>query len=395
MDLSEFLDFMRLIEKLFKHKSKPEHEAILTQMSPATLEGLTKIALGTPVRPEENLLSFLGVPSNFRRAITSRVESLHSHSMESMLSHPAPAITTFVSLAALSSFSGLPEHQRQLVQLDGQSTVQAIVSLKDASGIPKPNDRRERDVQSRKVNVCMYDNLSGAVVGNVHSIPVYWSALEEDRWKFSKDATGSEDYKFLLRTRAIHEPNWSLLIEFIVVLRAAPADPSSSSRFTKRQMKHHPRLKTTSKMKMEMTCCWCKVPLSKLLAKDTVPLRFEETLQGGTVAAPLNINAEEILNRRSGWRAVTQKFQRQASETPRPILGIKSIGTQKWSLEVGCRFLNLLSPVLGVVKFDAMNSNLIIPTCFMHDRIKPSWPNYLPRSWHLTLPCLYCVFIWT
>lgn len=59
-------------------------------MSKVALRGMKKIARGAPVDPEANLLSFLGVPSNFRKATSTSVSHLKKHSIEQMLSFPPP-----------------------------------------------------------------------------------------------------------------------------------------------------------------------------------------------------------------------------------------------------------------------------------------------------------------
>ena len=63
---------------------------MVKNVSKEALRGMKKIARGAPVDPEANLLSFLGVPSNFRKSASSAVAHLKKHSIEQMLSYPPP-----------------------------------------------------------------------------------------------------------------------------------------------------------------------------------------------------------------------------------------------------------------------------------------------------------------
>lgn len=81
-----------------KKSGSDEHDTI----PKAALSGMQKIARGTPSNPELNLLSFLGVPSNFRKAVTTSFMSLRKHTLQHMLSFPPPQV--FLSLTCRRNY---------------------------------------------------------------------------------------------------------------------------------------------------------------------------------------------------------------------------------------------------------------------------------------------------
>ena len=227
---------------------------------------MRKLARGAPVDTEANLLAFLGVPSNFRNAMSTSVKYVKKHSLEHMLSFPPPR--------AIYSLAQHTEGDRDAME---KISTQVVVSLKAAQSIPKPDDSREQDVLSRQVRVCLLD-ANDAIMGNVHTVSVTWKPEEEDVWHF-------RDYKFLVRT---HFPKQeaSLLIEFVLKL-SNNREPSKrvQRRLNKNNVKTPPPV--------EMTCGWCKISLDKLIS-DTEPVRLNQVLSGGTVHAPVAIDEVRI-----------------------------------------------------------------------------------------------------
>lgn len=165
---------------------------------------------------------------------------------------------------------------------------------------------------------------AGTVVGNVHEIPVYWHQGEEDVWEFSKKSTKQDKYKFLVRTNAVNDHMY-LLVEFIVHLKLSPEEDQSSKRSKRRKpTKLHQESDDEACIDgttREMVCCWCKIPVHQLLAKRSDILRRKEKLWGGTANAPVDIEQDELLRRRTGWRAFTNMFTKPSP----PLMGIKSV----------------------------------------------------------------------
>lgn len=162
---------------------------------------------------------------------------------------------------------------------------------------------------------------SGVVVGNVHEVPVYWHPGEEDVWEFSKKTTKEDKYKFLLRTNSVNDRLY-LLVEFIVHLKMSKHERRRTRRGKSRDKRSLDGVQAkAAEGTREMVCCWCKIPVRDLVAKRSDPLRVREKLCGGTAHAPVGIEQDEILRRRTGWRAVANLFTKP---TP-PAMGIKSV----------------------------------------------------------------------
>ncbi|KAL0591822.1 hypothetical protein ABG067_000965 [Albugo candida] len=330
-----------------------------------------------PIDVDGNLLMLLGIPSNFRRAVSSFVSSgkLEQNSMEYVLSFPAPQVVTSLSQLTTTStcnHSRPPSYNpietatdlAARVYNDSSNTkiektilakaekyqFQAILSLKRATGIPKPFDSRESDVVKRCVNVCIFQEYkithrnardrrhlpntgikncfrAGRIVGNVLEIPVSWNPNEEDVWEFSKRATSKHDYKFLARTNLVSDELF-LLIEFIVHLKVSDVKDNSHSldkdlRNVKSKRNDSGERSSSSRGLVEMVCCWTKIPLYLLLERRTSTFRTREKLLGGTVFSPCEVEEDEIMRRRYGWRAFSNVFR--ATRPPTPIVGIKCL----------------------------------------------------------------------
>ncbi|EEY53425.1 uncharacterized protein PITG_07078 [Phytophthora infestans T30-4] len=325
----EFIAFMKELESLQRKNSgkggwRKQREFIdsLDGISQLAYSAMKKLVRGAPMDIDRSLLMFFGIPSNFRPAISSAAtcRTLKRNTMEHVLSFPSPqtiealALDTRVSdkksWFTLNRLDTNSEEYRML-QIAESVEAQAVVSLKRAAGVPKPFDTREDDVVKRCVHVCLFQEqeessatVSGFVVGNVHEIPVYWHQGEEDVWEFSKKSTKQDKYKFLVRTNAVNDHLY-LLVEFIVHLRLNGSDDETSVDAETR----------------EMVCCWCKIPARQLLAKRSGILRRKEKLWGGTANAPVDIEQDELLRRRTGWRAFTNMFTKPSP----PLMGIKSV----------------------------------------------------------------------
>ncbi|KAF1774435.1 EF-Hand 1, calcium-binding site [Phytophthora cactorum] len=328
--------------------SEEEFIAFMKELEHCILaySAMKKLVRGAPMDIDRSLLMFFGIPSNFRPAISSAAtcRTLLGNTMEHVLSFPSPqtiealALDTRVSdkksWFTLNRLDTNSEEYRMLQIAEGVEA-QAIVSLKRAAGVPKPFDTREDDVVKRCVHVCLFQEKemsatagrrraakakakgekvmrAGTVVGNVHEIPVYWHQGEEDVWEFSKKSTKQDKYKFLVRTNAVNDHLY-LLVEFIVHLKLSPEEHQAKKQRSKRRIPAQDRDESGDETSLdgetrEMVCCWCKIPVRQLLAKRSGILRRKEKLWGGTANAPVDIEQDELLRRRTGWRAFTNMF---------------------------------------------------------------------------------------
>ncbi|KAG6578104.1 camk protein kinase [Phytophthora cinnamomi] len=366
----EFIVFMKKLETLHRKYSgkggwrkQKQFLDSLDTTSQLAYSAMKKLVRGAPMDLDRNLLMFFGIPSNFRPAISSAAtcRTLHGNTMEHVLSFPSPQTIEALALDtrlsdkkdsswfALSRLDTNSDEYRMLQQAEGVEA-QAIVSLKRAAGVPKPFDTREDDVVKRCVHVCLFQEQqevsgskgavarrrrtaaaknpkiarAGSVVGNVHEIPVYWHQGEEDVWEFSKKSTKQDKYKFLVRTNAVNDHLY-LLVEFIVHLKLTPEEDQSNKR-SKRRTARKEQNDSGDELgadggTREMVCCWCKIPVRQLLAKRSDILRRKEKLWGGTANAPVDIEQDELLRRRTGWRAFTNMFTKPSP----PLMGIKSV----------------------------------------------------------------------
>lgn len=366
VNVEEFIAFMKVMEEFYKQsgvtgqrrlKRQNRFLANLDGTSRLACSAMKKLVRGAPLDIDRNLLMFFDIPTNFRPAISSAATCrlLNANTMAYALSFPSPQTvaamahsaqrlleTREASVKNLLKRDDVPTERMILQQAESLQS-QAIVSLKRATGVPKPFDTREDDVVKRCVHICLFQEReevvataargnqrftpegkaagSGIVVGNVHEVPVYWHAGEEDVWEFSKKTTKEDKYKFLVRTNSVNDRLY-LLVEFIVHLRLSKHPRGRKQRGD--AAKQRGQRGRGHREIREMVCCWCKVPIQVLLANQTDPLRFREKLWGGTAHAPVDIEQDEILRRRTGWRAVTNLFSKP---TP-PAMGLKSVSIQ-------------------------------------------------------------------
>ncbi|RLN59766.1 hypothetical protein BBJ28_00003690 [Nothophytophthora sp. Chile5] len=371
----EFIAFMKNMETFhLEHgprdggKRQKRFLASLDGSSQLAYSAMKKLVRGAPMDLDRNLLMFFGIPSNFRPAISSAAtcRALQGNTMEHVLSFPSPQTIEALALDprlntlekrdtawfALSKREDASAEYLMLQQAEGVEA-QAIVSLKRAAGVPKPFDTREDDVVKRCVHVCLFQEQeevpsakptairtrkddktltvtkvvgAGVVVGNVHEIPVYWHQGEEDVWEFSKKSTKQDKYKFLVRTNAVNDHLY-LLVEFIVHLKLNQrkhrskkdsADRKSAAKEEENESSDDGQKNSETR---EMVCCWSKIPVRQLLAKRSDVMRRKEKLWGGTAHAPVDIEQDELLRRRTGWRALTNMFTKPSP----PLMGIKSV----------------------------------------------------------------------
>lgn len=358
----EFIAFMKVMEEFHKTqggKTKRTHFlASLDGTSKLALTAMKKLVRGAPIDLDKNLLMFFGVPTNFRPAISSAAtcRALQVNTLERALSFPSPQMIVALAqdpnqnvggrkdgamfASAAKKADGGSDEYLLLQQVESWQS-HAIISLKRAAGVPKPFDTREEDVLKRCVHVCLFQEQEemhtmvvkrkgkkrdkpavggGSVVGNVHEIPVHWHPGEEDVWEFSKKATKEDKYKFLVRTNTVNDHLY-LLVEFIIHLRMAKRGESRKMR-----RKHKPREggsddESVRSEAREMVCCWCKIPIRTLLARRVDVVRSQQKLWGGTAHAPIDIEQDEILRRRTGWRALANAFKKPSP----PAMGVKSV----------------------------------------------------------------------
>ncbi|KAF0719428.1 hypothetical protein AaE_010453, partial [Aphanomyces astaci] len=112
----------------------------------------------------------LGVPTNFRPSVTSTAVRMRKHTMEYVLSFPPPEVIYNMAQAGnLVTVPAQPPQEAWLgVEKSEAQHCQAIVSLKQAKGVPTPYDKRQQDVVGRKVRVCFFDvgDMSGTVAAS-------------------------------------------------------------------------------------------------------------------------------------------------------------------------------------------------------------------------------------
>lgn len=400
----EFIAFMRVMEDFHEAQCGKDRQRQflkgLDRTSRLALTAMKKLVRGAPIDLDRNLLMFFGVPTNFRPAISSfaTCRALQANTVEHVLSFPSPQM--IVALAQDPSQNGAEKKntsmfgptavsaktlenvidENALLQQAESWQSQAIASLKRATGVPKPFDTREEDVVKRCVHVCLFQEQEemhgksttsrasssktkkraqkqpktggGAVVGNVHEIPVYWHAGQEDVWEFSKKATKENKYKFLVRTNTVNDHLY-LLVEFIVHLRMAKREKTHKGR--RRHRKHKPSSSKRDEPASdddspdligetrEMVCCWCKIPIRTLLAKRAGVFRNQLKLWGGTAHAPVDIEHDEILRRRTGWRALTNVFSKP---TP-PTMGIKSVPIEMFTEDLQLSVRKMPSTIIA------------------------------------------------
>lgn len=376
----EFIAFMKVMESFHSARvgTRRSHTRAATEFlesldgtSRLAMQAMKKLVRGAPIDLDRNLLMFFGVPTNFRPAISSAAtcRALQANTLAHVLSFPSPQMVVALgqdpSLDAgdqvLTKASGDGVTEYSLLQQAESYESHAIVSLKRAVGVPKPFDTREDDVLKRCVHVCLFQEQetlqskrqqrrqrpndsqteqqerrkteNGAVVGNVHEIPVYWHAGEEDVWEFSKKATKEDKYKFLVRTNSVNDHLY-LLVEFVVVLRIATRESEGTMRRRKHRLSSKTRTSDASQDMpvdvREMVSCWCKVPIRTLLAKRVDVFRSQLKLWGGTAHAPIDIEQDEVLRRRTGWRALTNVFK---AAVP-PGVGIKSAPVERFGADI-------------------------------------------------------------
>ncbi|RLN06825.1 hypothetical protein BBJ28_00008687 [Nothophytophthora sp. Chile5] len=391
----EFVAFMKNMEAFhLRHgprggeKRQKRFLASLDGSSQLAYSAMKKLVRGVPMDLDRNLLMFFGIPSNFRPAISSAAtcRALHGNTMEHVLSFPSPQTIEALALDprlntlekrdtawfALSKREDANAEYLMLQQAEGIEA-QAIVSLKRAAGVPKPFDTREDDVVKRCVHVCLFQEQeevpsakptatrtrkddkavtltkvvgAGVVVGNVHEVPVYWHQGEEDVWEFSKKSTKQDKYKFLVRTNAVNDHLY-LLVEFIVHLKLNQRKRRSKKQSTDRKSaaKEEENESSDDGQKdsetREMVCCWSKIPVRQLLAKRSDVMRRKEKLWGGTAHAPVDIEQDELLRRRTGWRALTNMFTKPSP----PLMGIKSVPIDLLAEELQ-HFVHKMPPIV-------------------------------------------------
>ncbi|KAG7398710.1 hypothetical protein PHYBOEH_010660 [Phytophthora boehmeriae] len=391
----EFVTFMKKLEALHrKHigkaswKKQKRFLESLDEISQLAYSAMKKLVRGAPMDIDRNLLMFFGIPSNFRPAISSAAtcRTLQGNTMEHVLSFPSPQTIEALALdtrfndkkdPSWFSLTRLDSNSKEYMMLRQAENVeaQAIVSLKRAAGVPKPFDTRENDVVKRCVHVCLFqeqDEVSsinspnarrqrskadanarakvaraGTVIGNVHEIPVAWHPGEEDVWEFSKKSTKQDKYKFLVRTNSVNDHLY-LLVEFIVHLRVSSEEKQLKSK-SKRSKDRNATKDTDEssddellkKETREMVCCWCKIPVRQLLAKRSDIMRRKEKLWGGTANSPIDIEQDELLRRRTGWRAWTNMFTKPSL----PLMGIKSVPIDSLAEDLQ-KFVRKMPPVV-------------------------------------------------
>ena len=162
-----YSEFISMVRKMDKSKSaKSLHRDARA--------ALVKLSQGTVADPEEHLMAFLGLPSNFRPSVLAMFHKNDAHNLATALDH-----------GALHTVEGAHDANEASV---------AVFSLKTAFGVPQPDDKRRCDILRRKVRVALfYDPPLGGgkqreckISGNLYTVEAGWRPEEEDVWRFMR-----------------------------------------------------------------------------------------------------------------------------------------------------------------------------------------------------------------
>ncbi len=321
------------------------------------VRALKKIAMGAPPDPTAQISSFAGMPSNFRQSCLAPLDGDDRYTASSVLSGVNdPNMGDVLHMhrgegkvrsEAFAERAG--EHLKLTTNKQRKSVghpLVFIISLREARGIPAPESEELRKaIRSRRVRVCLmrgraalsaaagegktaqagsgtddddsYDYGAStprgwaerqknhhAFIGNQHIVPASWNENYEDEWLMSKKTTQSGNKKFLVRVNADlikegQEDDMCLLVELTCTVK----------RKTGMQ---------------EMSCGWCSIPLRDL---DNEQARKDMTvnLRGGSMADAARIKSKEVLQRRTGIRAVAKFFQGRSQ----PTISLRTISANK------------------------------------------------------------------
>jgi hypothetical protein len=60
----------------------------------------------------------------------------------------------------------------------------AEINLISSEGVPIPDDNKRKEIQGRKIGVCIVDKNSGNFYTNVALVDAIWKPEKEDVWEF-------------------------------------------------------------------------------------------------------------------------------------------------------------------------------------------------------------------
>jgi hypothetical protein len=333
---------------------------------------LKKIALGPVSDPTKYIASFAGMPKNFRQSCLAPLDVDDRFTASSVLSGVADSTIGDVTIS----------NRRSAIQDGGEGkrregatsaafadasrggsmgkrlgttvdSVMFLVSLREAKGIPAPESEKLRKaIRSRRVRVCILNGSTGVrtyvgaagkagdsddedgttaatprgwagrraetaqFIGNQHIVPAKWSENYEDQWTMAKKQTGSNnkrvivrvDSRYFTKRDAAGVKDLYLLVELTCTVKRKSGHDS------------------------EMTCGWCCVPLTDLDAASSNK-KMTYNLNGGSMADATVIDPKEILQRRSGLRAIPKFFAGRSQ----PTISVHSIPTTKVSFTFDAR----------------------------------------------------------
>ena len=353
-----YAEFVRMFKLLGKDASKHD------RLSKDARSALEKTQRGVQNDPEEHLIAFLGMPSNFRPSVFAALCKHEQYRLQHAL---ARLMAPDFSIGVGTDFQ------------QERGVAQAIFSLKRGFGVPQPDDTRRSDIISRKVRVALfYDpaprkspSRDQQLVGNIHSCTAGWRPEEEDVWRFESSLTSTQDQKVLVRVdtdkfplngvRSIsgeEDSKLYALFELSVVMKVRGHSRRKAKRGTKKRRGRKRRSKrsesdgsdsgdasssqedgsgdeeskdgahaVSGKRQTEMSCGWCKIALDTVM-QQRGSVRYSEVLQGGTPFAEVAIDKGQVSQRRTGWRKMLRTFK--ASPDP-PTLVVKATPWNKAS----------------------------------------------------------------
>jgi hypothetical protein len=367
VDFREFLDLVRLSAS--GHEARPSTSTVVARMGDnpdvarheqmlayRAARALTrKIIRAHMPSPMEHILAYAHMPSTFRPSMLARYQSrdeflpssiinpvLHCSGMyyeqfQMVRRQRSSAAVTCVSanraLTHLSSFILLSQDPRSktlrptpLVSSTGvadPSHTSYFIELDAASGIPLPEVEHRSDIVARRCRVCVLEGTKP--ISNLYMAKAEWDASEEDRWRFTLKFQENDWNSFVWKTT---KKNCTLLFELTCLVKKQGTNEKMKGESVFRwqhlnvswqlaceQISHSRSFALFSSLSLphsassyvEMSCGFATLDLdlSQPILRET---RLERGVMGGNMEQREMLKDEEILARRSGWKAVTQLF---------------------------------------------------------------------------------------
>ena len=174
VDEEEFLRVWRLVNvpplKNDNHRRHKSSERWYTHedIGASAARGLKKLALGPLGVPDSYINIFGKMPSNFRQSCLAPLDSDERFTAAHMLSgaHDVSLGNEMLAHRGEGKVSSTA-FDRPLRQIQNEKSINIIISLKEARGVPLPSHENSRDsIRSRKVRVCLMRGGRSTVGGS-------------------------------------------------------------------------------------------------------------------------------------------------------------------------------------------------------------------------------------